>query len=115
MHSIDGDCRRKYLTLRGVEVCTTAWYLIHGIPKSIFHSYVQRYNKGILSTAHRNKGCKRPRIGTIQVMGTIAAIVKKNANQMPHQMRVMGHGRVETLKYLLVGNIWKRVMVTLMK
>ena len=40
MHSIDGDRRRKYLTLHGVEVCTIAWYLIHGIPKFTFHSYV---------------------------------------------------------------------------
>ena len=46
MHSVHGDRRRKYLTLHGVEVCATAWYLIHGIPKSTFHSYVQRYNEG---------------------------------------------------------------------
>ena len=53
MHSIDGDSRRRYLTLHDVVVCATAWYLIHGIPKSTFHSYVQRYNEGILSTLHR--------------------------------------------------------------
>ena len=34
MHSVHGDRRRKYLTLHNVEVCATAWYLIHGIPKS---------------------------------------------------------------------------------
>ena len=110
MHSVHGDRRRKYLTLHGVEVCATAWYLIHGIPKSTFHSYVQRYNEGVLSTAHGNRGCKRPRIGTVQVMGTIAAIVKENADQMPHQMRGIGHGRVDTLKYLPASNNWKRVM-----
>ena len=98
MHSVQGDRRRKYLTLHGVEVCVTAWYLIHGIPKSTFHSYVQRYNKGVLSIAHGNRGCKRSRIGTIQVMGTIAAIVKENADQMPHQMRGIDHGRMDTLK-----------------
>ena len=110
MHSVHGDCRRKYFALHGVEVCATAWYLIHGIPKSTFHSYVQRYNEGVLSTAHRKKGCKRLRIGTVQVMGTIAAIMKENADQMPHQMRGIGHGRVDTLKYLPAGNNWKRVM-----
>ena len=111
MHSVYGDRRRKYLTLHGVEVCVTAWYLIHGIPKSTFHSYVQRYNEGILSTAHGNRGCKRPRIGIVQVMGTIAAIVKENTDQMPHQMRSrIDHGRVDTLKYLLASNNWKRVM-----
>ena len=65
MHSVHGDHRRKYLTLHGVEVCATAWYLIHGILKSIFHSYVRRYNEGVLSTAHGNRGYKRPRIGTV--------------------------------------------------
>ena len=93
-----------------MEVCATAWYLIHGIPKSTFHSYVQKYNEGVLSTAHGNRGCKRLQIGTIQVMGTIAAIVKENADQMPHQMRGIGHGRVDTLKYPPAGNNWKRVM-----
>ena len=43
-------------------------------------------------------------------MGTIAAIVKENADQMPHQMQGIGHGRVDTLKYLPAGNNWKRVM-----
>ena len=33
MHLVDGDRRRKYLTLHGLEVCATAWYLIHGVPK----------------------------------------------------------------------------------
>ena len=98
MHSINGDCRRKYLVLRGLEVCATAWYLIHGILKSTFHSYVQRYNKGILSTVHGNKGYKQPRIRTVQVMGIIVAIVEENADQMPHQIQGIGHERVDTLK-----------------
>ena len=47
MHFIDGDCKKKYLMLHGLEVCALAWYLIDGIPKLIFHSYVQRYNKEV--------------------------------------------------------------------
>ena len=86
MHSVHGDCRRKYLTLHSVEVCATAWYFIHDILKSTFHSYVQRYKEGVRSISHGNRGCKRQRIGTVQVMGTIAVIVKENADQMPHQM-----------------------------
>ena len=44
-------------------------------------------------------------------MGTIAAIMKENADQMPHQMQRISHGRVDTLKYLPAGNNWKRVMI----
>ena len=43
-------------------------------------------------------------------MGTIAAIVKANTDQMPHQMRGIVHRRVDTLKYLPTGNNWKGVM-----
>ena len=71
---------------------------------------MQRYNEGVLSTAHGIRGYKRPWIGTIQVMGTIAAIMKENTDQMLHQMRGIGHGRVDTSKYLPTSNNWKRVM-----
>ena len=104
MYSIDGDHRRKYLTLHGLEVCTFAWYLIHGIPKCTFHSYIQRYNEGVLSTMHENKGYKRVWIGTVQIIGTIAAIMKENANWMPYEMQGIKCGRVNTLKYLHAGN-----------
>jgi hypothetical protein len=35
----------------------------------------------------------------------------ENADQMPHQMRGIGHGRMDTLKFLPAGNNWKRVQV----
>ena len=43
-------------------------------------------------------------------MGTIAAIMKENVDQMPHQMQGIGHGRVDTLKYLPAGNNWMQMM-----
>ena len=65
MHFINDDRRKKYLTFHGLEVCTTMWYLIHGISKSTLHSYIARYNEGILSIAHGNNDYKQLRIGTI--------------------------------------------------
>ena len=41
----------------------------------------------------------------------MAAIIHDNADQMPHQMRGIGNGRVDTLKFLPAGNNWKRVRV----
>ena len=32
--------KRKYVTLLGQDICATAWYKIHGIPKSTFHEYM---------------------------------------------------------------------------
>ena len=88
MHFVNGDFKRKYLTLHGLEVCTTAWYLIHGILKSTFHSDIERYNERVISIAHGNKSTKRPGMGIVQVMGTIVAILKENANQMPYQLDI---------------------------
>jgi hypothetical protein len=65
MHSIERDRKRKYFTLHGTGVCVTAWYIIHGIPKSTFFTYVDKFNSGIINLSHGNKECKRPRIGTV--------------------------------------------------
>ena len=109
MHAVDGSRKRKYITLEGAEVCGTAWYTIHGIPKSTYHNYIEKYKEGVVLTTHGNKGIKRPKVRTIQVTGTMKSIIDNNSDQMPHQMRGIGNGRVDTLKYLPGGNNWKRV------
>ena len=109
IHNFDGDENRKVITLDGMEVCIPAWYIIHGISKSAYHTYALMYKEGVLSGDHGNKGVKRPRVGTVQATGTMKAIIDENADQMPHQMRGIGHGRMDTLKYLSAGHNWKRV------
>jgi hypothetical protein len=101
--------KRKYVTLVGTEVCSVAWYTIHGIPSSTFFSYLSLFKEGVQSSTHGNRGIKRPRLGTVQAMGTIAAIVKENADLMPHQMRGTVPGRMDTLKFLPAGHNWKRI------
>ena len=103
MHFINGDEKRKYIILHGLDVCATTWYLIHGIPKSTFRSYVERHNEGFLSIVHGNKSYKQLRVGIVQVMAT-ASIVKENRDHMLHQMRRIKHGRMDSLKYLFASN-----------
>ena len=57
--------KQKYVTLLGQDICATAWYKIHGIPKSTFHEYMDQYKKGIVSSTHGNKDVKQPRLGTV--------------------------------------------------
>ena len=109
MHRVKWTRKRKYITLEGVEVCGRAWYIIHGMPKSTYHNYLDKYKEGVVCASHRNKGIKRPRIRTVQVAGTMKAIIDNVADQMPHQMRSIGNGRMDTLKYLPAGHNWKRV------
>ena len=103
LHLVGAKRKWKYIMLEGVEVCDTAWYIIHGIPKSTYHNYIEKYKEGVLLSTHGNKGIKRPRFRTVQVTGTIKAIVESSSDQMPHQMRAIGNRRVDTLKYLLAG------------
>ena len=109
LRRVDGNKKRKYITLEGVEVCGTAWYIIHGLSKSCYHNYIDKYQQGVVSTTHGNRGVRRSRVGVVQVTGTMEAIINSNADQMPHQMRGVGNGRVDTLKYLPASNNWKRI------
>ena len=56
-----------------------------------------------------NKGIKRARLAIVQAMGSMTSIINGNADQMPHQMRNVGNGRIDTLKFLPAGNNWKHI------
>ena len=109
IHNFDEYGFLKVITLDGMEVCVPAWYIIHGISKSAYHTYAAMYKGGVLSGDHGNKGVKRPRVGTVQATGTMKSIIDESTDQMPHQMRDISNGRMDTLKYLLAGKNWKRV------
>jgi len=111
IHYFNGDRNRKVITFKGLSICITAGYLIHGISKSTYHGYMIKYKVGVVSGKHGNKGVKRPKIGTVQVTRTMKAIIDENTDQMPHQMRGIGHGQMDTLKFLPAGNNWKHVRV----
>jgi len=104
IHNFDGDQNRRIITLEGADVCITAWYLIHEISKSTYHGYMIKYKDGVVLGMHGNKGIKQLRIGTIQVTGTMKAIIDENVDQMPHQICGIEHGRMDTLKFLPFGN-----------
>ena len=101
--------KRKYVTLLGRDICATAWYKINGIPKSTFHEYMDQYKKGIVSSTHGNKDVKRPRLGTVQALVTITAIINDSTDYMPNQMRITVLGRMDTLKFLPSGHSWKKI------
>jgi hypothetical protein len=104
LHRLGHYRKRQYETLLGTKVCTTAWQKIHSIPKSTYHSYVEQYKVGTVSSTHGNACVKRPRLGAVQAMGTIAAIIEENADHMPHQMRGTVMGQMDTLKFLPSGH-----------
>ena len=52
---------------------------------------------------------KRPRLGTVQALGTITAIINKSTDHMPNQMWITVLGRMDTLKFLSSGHSWKKI------
>jgi hypothetical protein len=112
-HYVEGNRKRKYVTLSGSDVCSVAWYTIHGIRKLTFHAYMDEFRRGVISGTHGNKGIKRPRLATIQAMGSMTSIINDSADQMPHQMWSVGNGRIDTLKFLPAGNNWKQIQATI--
>jgi hypothetical protein len=104
LHRLGHNRKRQYVTLLGIEVCATAWRKIHSILKSTYHSYVEQYKGGTVSSTHGNVGVKRPWLGTVQAMDTIATIIEENVDHMPHQKRGTVKGRMDTLKFLPFGH-----------
>ena len=54
LHAVGVKWKRKYITLEGVEVCGTVRYIFHGIPKSTYHNYIEKYKEGVFSSMHGN-------------------------------------------------------------
>ena len=57
--------------------------------------------QGYLNSSHGNQNMKYPRAHTIQVEGTIFAIVHQNADLMPNQMKGIRGKRQDVRKILL--------------
>ena len=83
-HFTEGSRKRKYVTLFGSDVCSVAWYTIHGIRKSTFYGYMDDYRRGVVNGTHGNKGIKRLRLATIQAMGSMSSIINDSADLIPH-------------------------------
>lgn len=108
-HYVGSNRKQKYVTLNGMDVCATAWYKIHGIPKLTFHEYMDQYKRGAVSSKHGNKDVKRPLLRRVQALGTITAIINETTDLMPNQMRMIAPGRMDTLKFLPSGHSWKMI------
>ena len=69
MHYIRNNWKKKFVTLVGLKVCAVAWWRIHGILKSTFHTYTDHYKRGIVSRIHGNENIKRLLLSTVASSG----------------------------------------------
>ena len=51
---------KEWVTLKGREVCLTAWWTIHGMSKATFYRYKEMAKSGQQADGHGNLGSKKP-------------------------------------------------------
>ena len=61
----------RVVTLEGIDVCSQAWYLIHGIGKSTFHRDVEDVENEARVGKHGNTRSKKTWIHIVQEITTL--------------------------------------------
>ena len=83
---------KEWITLKGREVCPTAWWTIHGISKATFYRYRDMAKCGKQAEVHGNVGLKKPRLHTVQATATLRTLIVSDADKMPHKSRTLPSG-----------------------
>ena len=72
---------KKWITLKGREVCPQAWWTIHGISKATFYRYAESAKAGRQAEGHGNLGSKKPRTHTLQAAATLRTLILPDADK----------------------------------
>lgn len=100
------DAGKDWITLKGMEVCPTAWWTIHGISKATFYRYKHMARDGKQAEAHGNLGSKKPRTHTLQATATLQMMLVSEADKMPHKSRTLESGEKVPAMVLPSGFRW---------
>ena len=99
-------------SFNGNEVCTRAWYEIHGIPKTSIYCYHEQFENGVCCSIHGNDSLiRKGRDHTKMGRALIRSFVEENLEKMPHKSRTMEDETRETL--LAIPNIYKQIDILL--
>ena len=83
---------KEWITLKGREVCPTAWWTIHGISKATFYRYKDMAKAGKQAEGHGNLELKKPRTHTLQATAMLRTLIVPDADKMPHKTRTLESG-----------------------
>ena len=83
---------KEWITLKGREVCPTAWWIIHGIAKATYYRYKEKARAGKQANVHGNVGSKKPRMHTLQATATLRTLIESDVDKMPHKTRTLESG-----------------------
>ena len=99
---------RYEFRLYGMIVCCRAWYEIHGIPKTSFYRYKEKFESGVCQYMHGNTGVLRRGLEhTSRARSLLDEFVNMNSEPAPHKSRTMLDGSRETR--LSIPSVFKQV------
>ena len=91
---------KKYITMAGNNIYENAWYIIHGVSRSLYHNYKAAARGGFCNGSHGNIGMSRPRPRTIQAKANLMTIISGNTDRMPNEFRCIGGSQVNNVLVL---------------
>ena len=97
----------RIVTLEGIDVCSHAWYLIHGIEKSTFHRHAKDVENGARMGEHGNTMSKKTQIHTVQATTMLRCLVENTVDQMPHRSTTLDLGEKVVSMQLPPSFKWK--------
>ena len=102
---------RKVVTLQNIEVCCTAWYIIHAVSNAYFYRFRNYSLQGQRSRFHDNYDTKKPREATLQAVATLSTIIMSLADAMPHKTRILSSGENVVKMVLPTGTKWNNMLL----
>lgn len=103
---------RSLVTVEGIDICLSAWKILHNIPHRTFERYKAKARAGIRGAPHGNLGRSKTRTATIQAIETLRSLLQASADCMPHLTRTLKNGKKVCLKVLPAGTEWKQFLAT---
>ena len=83
---------KEWITLKGREVCPSAWQTIHAISRATYYRYKEMATLGKQAEGHGNLGSKKPRMHTMQAIATLRVMIGDDADRMPNKTRTLNSG-----------------------
>ena len=83
---------KEWITLKGREVCPSAWQTIHAISRATYYRYKEMATLGKQAEGHGNLESKKPRMHTMQATATLRVMIGDDADRMPNRTRTLNSG-----------------------
>ena len=80
---------KEWITLKGREVCPSAWQTIHAISRATYYRYKEMATLGKQAEGHGNLGSKKPRMHTMQATATLRVMIGDDADRMSNRTRTL--------------------------